>query len=165
MMGDTMMMKRALKRIAAGLKTTRVCLVLGAVIVSGLIAAYLLVKATGVLEAACDCQTLHDYIIHFGVSGPVVVIGFMAAAIVVNPIPSAPIAIAAGLVYGHLWRTLYIVSGAELGAFGDLCDWQDGRARRLIPMVWRAIVYGIIRLAMELDVNRVVRTAAPFHLL
>jgi uncharacterized membrane protein YdjX (TVP38/TMEM64 family) len=35
---------------------------------------------------------------------------------VFNPIPSAPIALAAGAVFGHGWGTLYIVLGAELGA-------------------------------------------------
>ena len=33
-----------------------------------------------------------------------------------NPIPSAPIALAAGAVFGHAWGTLYVVLGAQLGA-------------------------------------------------
>ncbi|MCD6706936.1 MAG: VTT domain-containing protein [Thiobacillus sp.] len=33
-----------------------------------------------------------------------------------NPIPSAPIALAAGAVLGHAWGTLYVVLGAQLGA-------------------------------------------------
>jgi uncharacterized membrane protein YdjX (TVP38/TMEM64 family) len=40
----------------------------------------------------------------------------MALAIVVNPISSAPIALAAGAVYGHGWGTLHVLLGAELGA-------------------------------------------------
>lgn len=41
---------------------------------------------------------------------------FSPGAIVMSPIPSAPITLAAGMAYGHLWGTLYIVIGAELGA-------------------------------------------------
>jgi uncharacterized membrane protein YdjX (TVP38/TMEM64 family) len=48
--------------------------------------------------------------------GPVILILIMAAAVVVSPIPSAPIAIAAGGVYGHYWGTVYALIGAELGA-------------------------------------------------
>jgi len=37
-------------------------------------------------------------------------------AIVFNPLPSAPVALAAGAVYGHTMGTIYIVIGAEIGA-------------------------------------------------
>ena len=40
----------------------------------------------------------------------------MALAIVISPLPSAPIALVAGAVYGHLWGTVLVVVGAELGA-------------------------------------------------
>ncbi|HHO75970.1 MAG TPA: TVP38/TMEM64 family protein [Deltaproteobacteria bacterium] len=71
---------------------------------------------TDVLHSICDCQTLHNKITTYGFFGPVAIIGLMAAAIVVSPIPSAPIAISAGMAYGHFWGTLYIVIGAEIGA-------------------------------------------------
>ncbi|MFZ1701151.1 MAG: VTT domain-containing protein [Pyrinomonadaceae bacterium] len=51
-----------------------------------------------------------------GMWGPAIVIGLMAVAVVMSPIPSAPIAIAAGATYGHAWGTLMIVSGAQFGA-------------------------------------------------
>ena len=51
-----------------------------------------------------------------GILGPIVIIGLMTAAIVATPIPSAPIALAAGAAYGHTLGTVYIVLGAELGA-------------------------------------------------
>ncbi|MFV2031734.1 MAG: TVP38/TMEM64 family protein, partial [Gammaproteobacteria bacterium] len=47
---------------------------------------------------------------------PLLVIGLMTLAIVFNPLPSAPIAIASGAVYGHTLGTVYIVAGAEIGA-------------------------------------------------
>jgi uncharacterized membrane protein YdjX (TVP38/TMEM64 family) len=40
----------------------------------------------------------------------------MMLAILVSPIPSAPIALAAGALYGHTWGTGYVALGAELGA-------------------------------------------------
>jgi len=36
--------------------------------------------------------------------------------VVASPIPSAPIALAAGAAYGHVWGTVQVVIGAELGA-------------------------------------------------
>jgi uncharacterized membrane protein YdjX (TVP38/TMEM64 family) len=40
----------------------------------------------------------------------------MTLAVVASPIPSAPIAMAAGAAYGHVWGTVQVVIGAELGA-------------------------------------------------
>jgi uncharacterized membrane protein YdjX (TVP38/TMEM64 family) len=49
-------------------------------------------------------------------SGIVIIAGLMAMAIVFNPIPSAPIALVSGAIYGHTWGTVYIVIGALVGA-------------------------------------------------
>lgn len=51
-----------------------------------------------------------------GALGPLLIVGLMIVAIVFNPLPSAPIALAAGALYGHTLGTLYVVLGAELGA-------------------------------------------------
>ena len=51
-----------------------------------------------------------------GLLGPVLVVALMTAAIVASPIPSAPIALAAGAAYGHTFGTTLVVLGAELGA-------------------------------------------------
>ena len=48
--------------------------------------------------------------------GPVLIIGLMTLAVVASPIPSAPIALASGAVYGHFSGTFYVLIGAELGA-------------------------------------------------
>jgi uncharacterized membrane protein YdjX (TVP38/TMEM64 family) len=40
----------------------------------------------------------------------------LAGAIIFSPIPSAPIALAAGALYGGIWGTAYVVAGAEIGA-------------------------------------------------
>ena len=51
-----------------------------------------------------------------GTWGPFLIVAMMTLAIVASPIPSAPIALAAGAVYGHVLGTALVVLGAELGA-------------------------------------------------
>lgn len=48
--------------------------------------------------------------------GPLLIVLLMTTAVVFSPIPSAPIALAAGAAYGHLWGTVHVLIGAELGA-------------------------------------------------
>jgi uncharacterized membrane protein YdjX (TVP38/TMEM64 family) len=51
-----------------------------------------------------------------GAAGPVFLVLFMALAIVVSPIPSGPIGVAAGAIYGTLWGGVLTIIGAFLGA-------------------------------------------------
>ena len=51
-----------------------------------------------------------------GFWGPVLIVTLMTVAVVAAPAASAPIALAAGAAYGHLWGTVQVVIGAELGA-------------------------------------------------
>lgn len=51
-----------------------------------------------------------------GILGPLLIVTTMTLAIVASPVPSAPIALAAGALYGHLYGTALVVLGAELGA-------------------------------------------------
>ena len=48
--------------------------------------------------------------------GPAGVVALMTAAVLISPVPSAPIALAAGAVYGHGWGTFYVALGSEMGA-------------------------------------------------
>ena len=48
--------------------------------------------------------------------GPIGVILAMLLAILISPLPSAPIALSAGAVYGHFWGAFYILLGSEVGA-------------------------------------------------
>jgi uncharacterized membrane protein YdjX (TVP38/TMEM64 family) len=57
-------------------------------------------------------QTISD----LGAFGPFAVIGLMVMAIVVSPIPSGPIAVAAGALYGASEGTILSIIGAEIGA-------------------------------------------------
>ncbi len=94
----------------------RIASIAGLVLVFVLVLVYLLLRNTGTLATILDGAALHAMIDGLGIWGPVAVIALMMLAVLVSPIPSAPIAMAAGAAYGHTWGTLYIVIGAEAGA-------------------------------------------------
>ena len=50
-----------------------------------------------------DGERLDMLVARAGIWGPVVIVTLMTVAVVASPIPSAPIALAAGAAYGHLW--------------------------------------------------------------
>ncbi len=106
---------------------------LAAVALMALLAAtFWLLQETGALETILNGAALHDQVRQLGAWGPLLVIGLMVLAILVSPIPSAPIAMAAGAAYGHAWGTLYVLLGAEIGAlvaFG-LARWLGGETMR-----------------------------------
>lgn len=77
-----------------------------------LVAPALLTEARGLLEV----ERLEMLVDRAGIWGPVLIVTLMTVAVVASPIPSAPIALAAGAAYGHLWGTVQIVIGAEFGA-------------------------------------------------
>ena len=47
---------------------------------------------------------------------PLIFIGLMATAVVVSPVPSVPLDIAAGIAFGLTWGVIYTLIGAEIGA-------------------------------------------------
>ena len=61
-------------------------------------------------------ERLEMLVARAGLWGPVLIVILMTVAVVASPIPSAPIALAAGAAYGHFWGTVQVVIGAELGA-------------------------------------------------
>lgn len=79
-----------------------------------------------------DRDTIKALVERAGLWGPILIIGLMIFAVVASPVPSAPIALAAGAAYGHLWGSVLVVLGAELGAliaFG-LARWLGRDALR-----------------------------------
>lgn len=84
-----------------------------------------LIVLTGIYLALADSEYLRLFtepnmlvanVREMRILGPILIIGLMSVAVVLNPLPSAPVALAAGAVYGHTLGTFYIVAGAELGA-------------------------------------------------
>lgn len=90
----------------------------GIVVAVSLAGAYWLLQQSGTLAAILSADALHARIVDMGPWGPVAIIVLMMLAIMLSPIPSAPIALAAGAAYGHLWGMLYVLTGAEAGALG-----------------------------------------------
>lgn len=63
-----------------------------------------------------DIAQLKTWFSGLGPWGPLGVVLAMLLAILISPLPSAPIALSAGAVYGHFWGALYVLVGSEVGA-------------------------------------------------
>ena len=98
------------------MRAARLRLLAGVVIVAALAATYWLLHETGMLMTILNGAELRERVAQLGTWGPLMVIGLMVLAILVSPIPSGPVAVAAGAAYGHAWGTLYVLLGAEIGA-------------------------------------------------
>jgi len=61
-------------------------------------------------------ERIQSWLERLGPWGPLVFILALAAAVVISPIPSVPLDIAAGLAFGLVAGTIYTLIGAELGA-------------------------------------------------
>jgi len=81
-----------------------------------LVSGYWLLSTSSTMKSVHGGEALDAMIEDLGPWGPLLIVGLIATAIVVSPIPSAPIALAAGAAYGHFWGTAYVLAGAELGA-------------------------------------------------
>ena len=68
------------------------------------------------IQRLLDREALEAFVARAGFWGPVLIIALMTIAVVASPLPGAPIALAAGAIYGHVWGTVQVVLGAELGA-------------------------------------------------
>lgn len=119
----------------------------GGMIVILLAGSYSWLWQSGYIDALSDEQALREEVKRLGVWGPLALVGLMAAAIIMSPVPSGPIAMAAGALFGPLLGTIYTVAGAEAGAVvafllarwlgyeavrgwlgsGGLLDWLDRR--------------------------------------
>ncbi|WP_404362819.1 TVP38/TMEM64 family protein [Marinobacter sp.] len=77
---------------------------------------YWLFQDTGVLATVTNKEALRAWIEQLGHWGPLGIIALMIIAIVLSPVPSAPIAMVAGAAYGSFWGTVTVVIGAEAGA-------------------------------------------------
>ena len=66
--------------------------------------------------AQVNAENVRQWVEELGLFGPFAIIALMAIAVVASPIPSAPIALAAGAAFGHVTGTLYVAIGAEIGA-------------------------------------------------
>lgn len=91
-------------------------LTIAAVIVAAVASSPFWLAHTPIPDLFQGGEGLRARIESLGAWGPAGVIALMTLAILVSPLPSAPVALAAGAVYGHLWGTLYVLTGSEIGA-------------------------------------------------
>jgi len=61
-------------------------------------------------------EGIRDWLDGLGPWAPLVFVILMTTAVVVSPVPSVPLDIAAGLAFGFFWGTVYVLIGAEIGA-------------------------------------------------
>ena len=87
----------------------------GAIFIA-IISLYLVLRQTEVLAFLENAANIKPWIEKQGPMGPLLIIGLIMVAIIMSPIPSAPIALASGAIYGHILGTIYIVVGSVLGA-------------------------------------------------
>jgi len=99
--------------------TSKIILGFSLVVSFALLYSYL--ELSGLSKYFSNTLSLQSVISGLGFLGPLVIISFIAGAVVMSPIPSAPIAIASGYIYGHTWGTIYVLIGAELGAIIAFC--------------------------------------------
>ncbi|MEO2037311.1 MAG: VTT domain-containing protein [Martelella sp.] len=81
-----------------------------------LLAALVVAWLTGWPPDGLDREPVARWVASAGPWGPLAVIGLMTAAVVASPLPSAPIALAAGAAYGHYAGAAYVALGSEAGA-------------------------------------------------
>ena len=67
--------------------------------------AYLALSVSGALAYLREPEALQEMLLSLGSWGPLSVVALMTVAIVLSPLPSAPIALAAGALYGHTLGT------------------------------------------------------------
>ncbi|HKJ95416.1 MAG TPA: VTT domain-containing protein [Gammaproteobacteria bacterium] len=103
-------------RNVAGTQASRWRMATGLMVIAIFLAISLILWRSGVLERLLNGATLERMVLRLGLMGPALIMGLMTIAIVMSPIPSAPIALAAGAAYGHYWGTVYVALGAEIGA-------------------------------------------------
>ena len=68
-----------------------------------------------------SAQSLGELLDRAGAWAPLLYMLSMAVAIVISPIPSVPLAVAAGLFFGPLLGTIYSLGGALAGALAAFC--------------------------------------------
>ncbi len=91
------------------------CFVIIAIAVAVLVAA-LWGWWSGAADSLLSRETVEAAVQGAGALGPPLVVILISVAVVASPVPSAPIAVAAGAAYGHVFGTVLVATGAELGA-------------------------------------------------
>ena len=88
-------------------------------------------------------EEIADWLDGIGPWAPLIFVGLLITAVVVSPVPSVPLDIAAGIAFGLTWGVIYTLIGAEIGALIAFAIARRlGRpwlARRVSPATMRRI--------------------------
>jgi len=139
---------------------TRPLLKRPAVVVPVLLGALVLVWGVwdaGGFSFMTDAAALAAKIRAHGALGPAVAVLLIAIAIIFSPVPSAPVGVAAGAVFGHYWGWAYVVAGSCLGASvafaiaralgrDALARWFGEKVKDDGPMRWAASPWALMGL-------------------
>ena len=94
----------------------RASLFVKAALLSGVAAMVVIADYAFDLRAVLDPRRIEEWLTAAGALAPLAFVLLMAAAVVISPIPSLPLDIAAGSFFGPLLGTVYAILGALLGA-------------------------------------------------
>ncbi|WP_290652210.1 TVP38/TMEM64 family protein [Aquisalimonas sp.] len=92
---------------------TRLLLTLVPLLVLGGLAGWL--WQAGLLEG----EALHQWAAELGWLGPVALMATMVLAVIIGPIPTVPITVSAGMLYGPMLGVVYAMAGALVGAWAS----------------------------------------------
>ncbi|WP_300514256.1 TVP38/TMEM64 family protein [Aliiroseovarius sp.] len=112
--------------------------------------------------ARLDPEKLTPWIAGLGPIGPLAVIGLMTLAVVASPIPSAPIAIAAGAAFGQVAGSIYVAIGAETGALVAFMIARKGGRRAVERMLAGRATSGLLGSQNALTLVVFVSRLMPF---
>lgn len=85
-------------------------------LVAILLFVFLFLYNWGEFQDQFSTQRIASWLTEAGPWAPLLFIGSMVAAVVISPIPSLPLDLAAGAAFGPFLGTVYAVIGAEIGA-------------------------------------------------
>ena len=91
-------------------------IVIKAVLIVLILSVILVLSIAFDLKEIFKIDYIENWLTGFGYLAPLIYIALMAMAIVIFPIPSVPLDIAAGMIFGPILGTAYSVIGATIGA-------------------------------------------------
>jgi len=94
--------------------TKKLILFIGFILLTVLV--FWLYTESDLVELFDKQESIQLWISQLGLLGPLAIILLIATAIIISPIPSAPVALVSGALYGHTLGTIYVVFGAITGA-------------------------------------------------
>lgn len=91
-------------------------MLLRALLLAALVALVVVAERQFEWSALLEPECIQAWLEPYGSFAPLILMAAMAAAVVVSPIPSVPLDVAAGLVFGPIAGTLYATLGALMGS-------------------------------------------------